>query len=165
MHPWEIQEEPEWQARRKRINSELASLPQPWNVVRFSDKIELSSLTNHAVEEFPTDNGSADYAFFVNGKLLGLMEAKEASFDPQNVLRHAKHCSKGVKNGVGNWENYGVPLLYSTNGERIFFLDVRKENNPCREIFAYPTPDALNEIYERGSTSLRELPMEFPPGD
>ncbi len=157
MNPWEMQDEPEWQSRRKHINAELAGLPQPWTVVRFSDKLDLPTLTNHAVEEFPTDNGPADYAFFVNGKLLGIMEAKKVSLDPRNVLEQARLHSKGVRDGVGRWENYGVPLLYSTNGERIFFHDIRDGKNLSREVFAYPTPDALNEIIERGSTKLTEL--------
>jgi type I restriction enzyme R subunit len=156
-------EELEWRTRRERINTKLSSLPQPWKLIKYSDNLKLSSLTNHAVEEFPTENGPADYAFFVKGRLLGIMEAKKVGLDPQNVLEQAKRYSKGVKNGVGKWVNYGVPLLYSTNGEKIYFLDVREEKNLSRQIFAYPTPDALNEIFERGSTSLSELPWSSLP--
>ena len=75
---------------------------------------DFSTLTNHAVEEYPTDNGPADYALFVEGKLLGILEAKKVSVDPQNVLEQAKRYARGVNTDFGNWGEYGVPFLYSS---------------------------------------------------
>jgi len=49
----------------------------PWSIVRYREGLNLSSLHCHAVEEFPTANGPADYALFVGGKLLGILEAKK----------------------------------------------------------------------------------------
>jgi type I restriction enzyme R subunit len=50
---------------------------------------------HHAVEEFPTANGPADYALFANGAFLGIIEAKKVSVNPQNVLEQAKRYSQG----------------------------------------------------------------------
>jgi type I restriction enzyme R subunit len=37
----------------------------------------LGGLSNHAIEEFQTANGPADYALVVNCKMLGIIEAKK----------------------------------------------------------------------------------------
>ncbi|MCB9194848.1 MAG: DEAD/DEAH box helicase family protein [Flavobacteriales bacterium] len=122
---------------------------QGWQIIPHKVGLIESELTNHAVEEYPTETGPVDYALFVDGKLLAMLEAKRKSVNPQNVLEQAKRYSKGAKNGVGNWNGYRVPFLYATNSEQLFHLDVRNENNRSREIDAFHTPDAIKEKYER----------------
>ena len=62
---------------------------------------------------------------FVNGKFLGIIEAKKVDVNPQNVLEQAKRYSAGAFQGPGNWNGLQVPFLYATNGEIIWHLDVR----------------------------------------
>lgn len=142
-------QELEWLTRKKRIDKKLKTLNPPWNVVHNSKVKDFSMLTNHAVEEFPTANGPADYALFVGGKLFGIIEAKKVSVDPQNVLEQAKRYSKGVINDIGTWGDYGVPFLYATNGEIIWYLDIRDDKNISRKISNFHTPSALTELYNR----------------
>ena len=73
--------------RRKRINPKLKALG--WIVVPFANGMDETLLTNHAVEEYSTANGPADYALFVNGKMLGIVEAKRLAVGAQNVLEQA----------------------------------------------------------------------------
>jgi type I restriction enzyme, R subunit len=54
--------EPEWLTRKKRIDGRLRSQKPAWKIVRCKEGIDLSRLDRHAVEEFPTANGPADYA-------------------------------------------------------------------------------------------------------
>lgn len=58
-----------------------------WKVVPFDEKADLSQYTRHAIEEYPTDNGPADYALVAGGQLLGVVEAKKRSLGPQGVLQ------------------------------------------------------------------------------
>ena len=53
----------------------------------------LSEHDRCAIEEYPTDTGPADYAFCVDGKILGIAEAKKLSLGPQNVLLQAERYS------------------------------------------------------------------------
>jgi len=142
-------QELEWLTRKKRIDNKLKSLNPPWNVIPNSQVTDYSILTNHAVEEFPTNNGPADYALFVGGKLLGIIEAKKVSVDPQNVLEQAKRYSKGISSEIGSWGDYGVPFLYATNGEIIWHLDIRDNKNLSRKISNFHTPSALTELFNR----------------
>lgn len=140
-------EELEWQTRRDRINKKLQALNPAWAIIKFKENLNISSLTHHAVEEYPTANGPADYALFVKGKLLGIIEAKRVGLGPQNVLEQAKRYARGTFSGPGNWNGYRVPFLYSTNGELMYFIDVRNEQNLSRQIANFHTPDALEEFF------------------
>ena len=57
--------------------------------------MNLKALDRTAVEELPTGNGPADYALFVDGKLLGIIEAKKVAVNPENVLEQAKRYAPG----------------------------------------------------------------------
>lgn len=156
--------EAEWKTRKERIDKKLKALKPSWQIIKFKEGMDLSTLNNCAVEEFPTDNGPADYALFVKGKLLGIIEAKKVAIDPKNVLEQAKRYSRGVKNGVGQWGEYGVPFLYSTNGELIWHIDVRDEKAISRKISNFHTPLALEELYARNAKAayqwLQTQPIE-----
>ena len=71
-----MEDELEWQTRRDRINTKLTALKPAWHIIKYKDGLDTSNLNRHAVEEYPTANGPADYALFVKGKLLGIIEAK-----------------------------------------------------------------------------------------
>jgi type I restriction enzyme R subunit len=69
-------EELEWKTRKDRIDRKLKSLNPPWSIIKHHDGLDTSSLQSHAVEEYPNANSPADYALFVRGKFLGIIEAK-----------------------------------------------------------------------------------------
>jgi type I restriction enzyme R subunit len=142
-------EELEWQTRRERINKKLLSLNPAWKIIKFSPGLDLTSLTCHAVEEYPTANGPADYALFVKGKLLGILEAKKVTVSPQNVLEQAKRYASGITGGVGSWNGFGVPFLYASNGEIVWFLDTRTNRHVSRRIKNFHTPNAVFENFYR----------------
>ncbi len=139
--------EPEWKTRKERIDKKLKALNSPWNIVKYSNQLKIETLDRCAVEESPTANGPADYALFVKGKLLGIIEAKKVRVDPYNVLEQAKRYAKGAFNGPGNWNGYRVPFLYASNGEKVWFLDVRNEMNTARQLPHFHTPEALEEFF------------------
>ena len=109
----------------------------------------LSGYRHHAIEEFPTANGPADYALVVDGNLLGVVEAKKVTLGPQNVLTQAERYSKGVHDSSFNFNGYRVPFLYSTNGEVLWFEDVRNKLNRSRRLAGFHTPEALREMLSR----------------
>jgi type I site-specific restriction endonuclease len=73
--------------RKKRIDPKLKALG--WKVVPHEENADLSSYSRHAIEEFPTANGPADYALVVDSQFLGVIEAKKISLGPQGVLLQA----------------------------------------------------------------------------
>jgi len=84
----------EWLTRKQLIDPKLKAAG--WRVVAFDPNKPLSAFDRCAIEEFPTENGPADYALCVNGKILGIVEAKKLPLGPQNVLTQAERYSKGA---------------------------------------------------------------------
>jgi len=65
----------------------------------------------------------------VDGKILGIVEAKKLSVSPQGVLTQPERYSKGAKANPLNFRGFHVPFLYSTNGEVIWYHDIRHALN------------------------------------
>lgn len=139
--------ESERQTRKSRIDPKLKA--SGWQIVPFDRARPLSEYTHHAIEEYPTANGPADYALVVDGQLLAVVEAKRVTLGPQNVLTQAERYSKGVAGSGFDFHGYKVPFLYSTNGEVLWFQDVRNTLNRSRKIVGFHTPDALREMFTR----------------
>jgi len=142
-------EELEWKTRKDRVDRKLTSLHPAWAIVKYRPDLDTASLPCHAVEEYPTQSGPADYALFVKGRLLGIIEAKKVKVGPANVLEQAKRYARGASDGPGSWLGFRVPFLYATNGEVIHFLDVRNARNLSRRIGQFHTADALEEMFGR----------------
>jgi len=157
-------EELEWQTRRERINKKLKALSLACKIVKHSEKLNPNKLVHHAVKEYPIAKGPADYALFVNGKLLGIIETKKVTVGPKNFLEQAKRYSKSAFNNVGNWDGYRVTFLYSSNGELVWYLDVRNPKNISHQIANFSTSVALEEFFTDDITAGYELLQTDPTG-
>lgn len=142
-------QESEWQTRKTRIDRQLTALNPAWEIIAYSTGLSTSALSCHAVEEYPTANGPADYALFVNGKLLGILEAKRVGVDPRNVLEQAKRYAAGCEQAIGQWGAMKVPFLFASNGTQIWFADIRERGYYSRELLDFHTSDALQEKFEQ----------------
>src|SRR5688572_33221757 len=104
--------ESERQTRKKRIDPLLKGLG--WKIVPFDEGRPLTDLSNCAIEEYPTDNGPADYALCVNGEIIGVVEAKKLTLGPQNVLTKAQRYSRCFSVSRSNVDGPRDPLHPST---------------------------------------------------
>jgi DNA-binding Lrp family transcriptional regulator len=152
----------EWLTRKRLIDPKLKAAG--WEIVPFSEPF--SSHKCCAIAEFETANGPADYALSVNGKILGVVEAKKLTLGPQSVLMQAERYSKGLSEGVFNFGGYRVPFLYSTNGEVIWFHDIRNALNRSHAIAQFHTPEALSERlakdFDASCQNLLRTPNDHP---
>jgi type I restriction enzyme R subunit len=138
-------QESERQTRRTRIDPKLRA--SGWSVVPFTDS--LSTEAALAIEEFETDLGPADYVLADRTELLGVVEAKKLTLGPQGVLPQAERYASAIQSEERFQGKFGVPFLYSTNGEEIWFHDVRQALNRSRKVSAFHTVQALREMQER----------------
>ncbi len=92
-----------------------------------------------------------------------MVEAKKLTVGPEGVLTQAERYSRGIRQQPRYLGEYGVPFLYSTNGERIRFHDVRRELNRSRDVSAFHTPDALRELLDRDFDSELARLSAIPP--
>ena len=106
-----------------------------------------------AIEEFETELGPADYVLADRAELLGVVEAKKLTVGPQGVLPQAERYARAIPSDQPYQGEFGVPFLYSSNGEEIWFHDVRDALNRSRKVSAFHTVTALREMLERDLTS------------
>ncbi|MFN8159957.1 MAG: DEAD/DEAH box helicase family protein [Solirubrobacterales bacterium] len=139
--------ESEQTTRKQRIDPKLEAAG--WAVAQ-SRKMTLGqALWPSALPEFPTLDGPADYALCVAQQVRAVVEAKKLSVGPQGVLTQAERYSRGIQQQPRWQGEYGVPFLYSSNGEQIRFHDVRREHNRSRWVSGFHSPLALQEMLER----------------
>ncbi len=139
--------ESEWQTRKLRIDAALRKAG--WEPVPFDLAVPPDPSRCQAICEFPTRSGPADYALFARGVLVSVIEAKKLSLGPQNALVQAERYSRGADESPFDFAGFRVPFLYATNGEVIWFHDVRYPLERSRRIVAFHTPVALSERLRR----------------
>jgi type I restriction enzyme R subunit len=153
-------ENSEWLTRKQLIDNKLKAAG--WAVVPFTSGKAITAYERCAVEELQTANGPADYALCLGGQVVAVVEAKKLTLGPQNVLSQAERYSKGVNQPAVAAGEFGVPFLYSTNGEVIWHHDVRHQLNRSRRIEAFHTPEALKEQLQRDFEAATERVLAMP---
>lgn len=140
--------ESERQTRAQRVDPRIRAAD--WSsIVPFEPGLDGASLEATAVTEFPTVHGPADYALCHGGRILGVAEAKKLTLGPNGVLTQAERYSRGIDQTPRHQGDFGVPFLYSTNGQQIRFHDVRDPLNLSRDVSGFHSPEALQELLGR----------------
>lgn len=129
-------------------------------VVQRKTAIDLNAAMGVAVCEYYTDAGVADYALFVNGKPLGIVEAK-----PENEgvhLTQVEDQSTGYAYSKLKYlNNDPLPFVYESTGTLTRFTDYRDKKPRSRPVFAFHRPETLLELSKEGDT-LRNRLLDLP---
>jgi len=142
--------------RKKRIDPQIKAAG--WSIAPYQAGMDLTRFNKCALEEFPTDNGPADYALCLDGKIVAVIEAKKVTLGPQNVLTQAERYAAGIAGSPFNYSGFRVPFIYSTNGEILWYHDLRNPLNRSRPVAQFHTPDALTErLKEKFEASCQRL--------
>ena len=89
-------------------------------------------------------NLEADYFLFINGKAIGVLEAKREKIDPfsNNVCEQAVLYAKSVPHIYQAYQK-PLPFIFTSNGKELFFCDFREQKQSFKQIMAIPTPYEL----------------------
>lgn len=147
--------EAEWKTRKKRIDPKLDA--SGWRLPKGKSRHEA-----FRSEEEETDNGPADYALWLDDQVVGVVEAKKITVGPQNVLTQAERYARGIRGSSYDFDGCRCPFLYSTNGEIIWFHDVRHRLNRSRKVSGFYTPSALRELLGRDLDQACEKALALP---
>jgi type I restriction enzyme, R subunit len=139
--------EHERQTRKQRVDPRLKAAG--WAADPFVPAVPQGAYPTLAVEEFDTANGPADYALCSGGRTHAVVEAKKLTVGPYEVLTQAERYSKGISRVPRYQREFGVPFLYSTNGEVTWFHDVGYELDRSRRIFGFHISSAFDKILTR----------------
>jgi type I restriction enzyme, R subunit len=126
---------------------------------------DIASLNLHAsrgvaVRELQSHGGPADYILFVDGKALGIVEAKKIGTTLSAVAEQSARYT-AAKNWIPQRWADPLPFTYETTGIETNFRDQRDPDSRSRLVFGFHTPEHLLEIVQQPDTlraRLRQMP-------
>lgn len=126
---------------------------------------------NKVIAEWPTDDGVADYVFFLGLVPVAVTEAKRAcrnvSQDVGQAIRYSRAFRlQGLEAPGGPWGEFRIPFMYATNGRPlhrqvleysgIWFLDGRRPQNLRRALEGWHTPEGLRALLRQDMDEAHE---------
>lgn len=89
-------------------------------------------------------NLEADYFLFINGKAVGVLEAKREDIDAlsDKVCEQAALYAKSVPHIYQAYQK-PLPFIFTSNGKELYFCDFREQEQGFKQIIAIPTPYEL----------------------
>lgn len=130
-------------------------------IIQGMNRLNLAVSLGVAVREFPTSTGEVDYALFIDGQPVGVVEAKreEAGQSITDVEiqsgRYAKSTFKWVK------EDYTIRFAYEATDKLIRFTDYKDIKYRSRTVFSFHRPETLRELLRQPDT-IRNNMKHFP---
>lgn len=130
-------------------------------VIQDLKRLNLTASLGVAVREFPTSTGEVDYALFVDGKPVGVVEAKQSQAG-QSITdvevqsgRYANSTFKWVKN------DYTIRFAYEATDKLIRFTDYKDIKYRSRTVFSFHRPETLFDLIQQPDT-IRNNMKQFP---
>ena len=89
-------------------------------------------------------NLEADYFLFINGKAVGVLEAKREETDAFSsiVCEQAALYARSVPNIYQTYQK-PLPFIFTSNGKELYFCDFREQDHYFKQIMTIPTPHEL----------------------
>lgn len=151
---------PEERARLK-IDSRL--IRSGWTIQDLARVNPRASL-GVAVREYPTSTGPVDYALFIAGKPVGVVEAKKDTLGEnittveQQSGRYANSTFKYIS------VDYRIRFAYEATGELTRFTDYEDYKYRSRSVFSFHRPETLQALLAQPDT-IRNNMKRFPAFD
>jgi type I restriction enzyme, R subunit len=129
------------QLARDRIDQQLIACG--W-IIQNKSSINLHAGIGIAVREYQTDIGPADYVLFVDGKPVGLIEAKRKE-EGVHLTVHEEQSKDYAESKLKYLKNDPLPFVYESTGEVTRFTDYRDPKPRSRNVFSFHRPETFRE--------------------
>jgi type I restriction enzyme R subunit len=146
------------QIARDRIDQLLAQ--SGWVIQDFK-KLNLAASTGVAVREYLTDVGPADYVLFVEGKSVGVIEAKRVE-EGGKMSAHESQVEDYSKAKLKYINNEALPFIYLSTGEITRFANARDAKPRFREVFTFHKPETMVRWLRRSKSLRKALHDDIP---
>ncbi len=139
-------------------------LEQSGWLIQDMKELNPSAAVGVAVREFPTDTGPVDYALFVNGKPVGVVEAKKNSAG-ENITSVETQSARYAA-GTFKWikYDYHIRFAYEATDTLTRFTDYDDIKYRSRNVFTFHRPETLARLLDEKDT-LRNNMKRFPQLD
>lgn len=139
-------------------------LKQSGWVIQDIKELNLSAALGVAVREFPTSTGEVDYALFVEGLPMGVVEAKRE--EAGEHITDVEVQSNRYVNSKFKWVkgDYSIRFVYEATDKIIRFTDYKDIKYRSRTVFSFHRPETLQALQNEPDT-IRNNMKHFPPLD
>lgn len=133
-------------------------------VIQDIKELNLSAALGVAVREFPTSTGEVDYALFVEGLPMGVVEAKRE--EAGEHITDVEVQSNRYVNSKFKWVkgDYSIRFVYEATDKIIRFTDYKDIKYRSRTVFSFNRPETLQALQNEPDT-IRNNMKHFPPLD
>jgi type I restriction enzyme R subunit len=131
-----------------------------WSVQDKED-FDFTASRGVAIREFKLEAGFADYMLFVDGKAVGVVEAKKEGTTLSGVDTQSQKYLDGLPSYVQT-VRVPLPFAYESTGVETVFRDVRDPDYRSRRVFSFHRPSTLMAWAQQPDT-LRARLREMPP--
>lgn len=138
-------------------------LEQAGWVVQDMARLNLKAGLGVAVREFPTSSGPVDYALFVEGVPVGVVEAKKDGAG-ENLLAVETQSSRYAHSVLKYRGGYRIRFAYEATGKVTHFTDYDDINYRTRRVFSFHQPQELQRLLKQPDT-VRNRMKQFPDFD
>ena len=127
-------------------------------------KLNLTASLGVAVCEFPTSTGPVDYALFIEGKPVGVVEAKKSEAGENITVVEGQ--SARYANSTFKWvqQEYKICFAYEATDKLVRFTDYDDIKYRSRTVFSFHRPETLKALIATPDT-VRNNMKHFPPLD
>jgi len=129
-------------------------------IIQNKKKINLNAGLGVAVREYQTDIGPADYVLFVEGKPVGVIEAKKEE-EGVRLTTHEDQSKDYADSKLKYLNNDPLSFVYESTGELTRFTDYCDPKPRSRPVFTFYRPETFQEWLKRGN-SLRRRVLDIP---
>ena len=129
-------------------------------IIQSKKQINLSAGLGVAVTEYQTDIGLADYVLFVDGKPVGVIEAKKEE-EGVRLTIHEDQSKDYADSKLKYLNNDPLPFVYESTGALTRFTDYRDPKPRSRPVFTFHRPETFREWLKKDK-SLRRRIFDIP---
>ena len=149
------------QKARQTIDQKL--IQSGW-IIQNLNNINISAGVGVVVREFPTSTGPVDYALFVDGKPVGVIEAKKTDLG-ENITTVENQSSRYAHSTLKYVNtDYRIRFAYESTDKLIRFTDYDDEKYRSRKVFSFFQPERLRYLLAQPDTVRNNL-KRLPPLD
>ena len=145
---------------RVLIDGQLAACG--WAVQDFR-QLNISAGPGVAVREFPLSSGEADYLLYVDGRAVGVVEAKPEGHTLKGVETQSGKYLDGLPKNLPHF-HLPLPFAYESTGIETQFTNYLEPNARSRLVFTFHRPDELLRLATLDAQP-RALLRQMPPLD
>lgn len=134
-------------------------------IIQNRDAMNLFAGPGVAVREAHLRTGYADYLLFVDGKALGVVEAKAEGTTLSGVESQSARYGVGLQPHMRAWlPDTPLPFRYESTGVETFFTSTLDPIPRSRQLFAFHTPQTL-AAWVQEDAPLRQRLQDLPARD